>query len=262
MKWLWVSSVFVFVFILGLSGTSRAQTASSASDVRLDYVRNQLLAGGFNQAQVGNLLTDSRIQLLPKISVAYKPANWTAVAKRMYSKTSVQAGVNYIKSNQAIFDDTQKYYGVPSGVIAGIMAIETNFGSNVGSYPVFNALYSRMEHWPASSWQYQAGELVAFSKYCLNANFDCLQLKGSYAGAIGLVQFMPDSILAYGVDGDKDGVVDLLNAADAVPSAANFLIRHGWFVNKLKALGSYYGSPVGYPSIVLTYSTLVAKGLK
>jgi membrane-bound lytic murein transglycosylase B len=233
-----------------------------AGDVRLDYVRNQLLAVGFDQTQVENLLTDNRIQLLPKISIAYKPANWGLVRQKLYSKAMVQAGVNYIKSNQAIFDDTQKYYGVPSGVIAGIMAIETNFGSNVGNYSVFNALYSRMEHWPANTWQGQAGELVAFSKYCLNANFDCLQLKGSYAGAIGLVQFMPDSILAYGVDGDKDGVVDLFKPADAIPSAANFLFHHGWTTSKLKALGSYYGSPVGYPSIVLNYSALVTKGLK
>lgn len=243
-------------------GVSGAQPVNPAGDTRLDYVRSQLLAAGFSQAQIGGLLTDSRIQLLPKISVAYKPANWTLVRKKMLANASVQAGVGYIKTNQAIFDSAQKYYGVPSGVIAGIMAIETGFGTNTGGYSVFNALYSRMEHWPVSTWQSQAGELVAFSKYCLNSKLDCLQVKGSYAGAIGLVQFMPDSILAYGVDGDKDGVVDMFNPADAVPSAANFLVRHGWFASKLKALASYYGSPVGYPGIVLNYSALVTKRLK
>jgi membrane-bound lytic murein transglycosylase B len=238
------------------------QTQILTADPRLDYVRNQLSASGFKKISIDNLLSDNRIQQLTIKTVAYKAPNWKLVEQKLYSKTSIQTGVNYIKTNQSIFDAMEKYYGIKSGVIAGIIAIETDFGKNTGNYSVFNVIYSRMELWPALNWKGQAEQLIAIAKYCLNSKLDCMQLKGSYAGAMGLVQFMPNSLLAYGVDGNKDGFIDLFNPDDAIPSAANFLHKHGWDVNQLKSLTSYYGSSVGYPKIVLNYSALVSNSLK
>jgi membrane-bound lytic murein transglycosylase B len=114
-----------------------------------------------------------------------------------------------------------------------------------------------MKQWPATQWISQANELIALSKYCLNSHIDCFGIKGSYAGAFGIVQFMPSSLLAYGVDGNHDGVVDLSTPADAIPSAANFIKSHGWQQDQLLALTHYYGSSIGYPSIVLAYASLL-----
>ncbi len=68
---------------------------------------------------------------------------------------------------------------------------------------------------------------------------------------------MPDSLLAYGVDGDANGTVDLANPADAIPSAANFLVAHGYADDQFRSLARYYGSSVGYPTIILKYANLI-----
>lgn len=233
--------------------------ALAAADVRLNYVKQTLVSAGISQAQINKLLADKRIKLYTLKTVAYKTPDWKIIENKLYAAASVQKGKNYIKNNQAAFDKAEKGWGVPKEVLAGIMAIETDFGNNTGGYSVFNMLYTRMERWPVSSWRGQAGELVALSKFCLKSKIDCFAVKGSYAGAFGLVQFMPSSVLAYGVDGDGDGVIDLFNPMDAASSAAKFLIGHGWNNNQLKALTGYYGSPVGYPKIVLMYASLLAK---
>jgi membrane-bound lytic murein transglycosylase B len=230
-----------------------------AADTRIDYVKRQLISAGINTTLVNALFADKRLKSYPIKSVSYKQPNWSAVEKKLFSQNSIQAGLNYIVSNKTIFDKAEQDFGVPKGVLAGIIAIETDFGKNSGSYSTFNALYSRVKQWPTARWKAQANELTALSKYCLNSKIDCFGIKGSYAGAFGLVQFMPSSLLAYGVDGDNDRIIDLSKPADAIPSAANFLKSHGWQQNQLLALAHYYGSSVGYPGIVLTYASLLTK---
>jgi len=232
---------------------------SSASDTRLDYVKNQLISSGLNKTSVNKVLADKRIRLYQLKVVAYKAPNWQIIESKLLSQSLVQTGAAYIKNNQAVFDKAEQDFGVKKEVLAGIIAIETDFGKNLGGYPIFNVIYSRLERWPQTQWKGQAGELVALIKYCLKSKIDCFGIKGSYAGAFGLVQFMPSSLLAYGIDGNKNGIIELSKPADAIPSAANFLKAHGWQTNQLKALTSYYGSPVGYPNIVLSYASLLSK---
>jgi len=237
---------------------SYAQNAD-VKNARLDFIRTALVNSGIDGKTFDNLLADGRLVIYPMKVVAYKPPNWKLIEKKLYTKLSVQKGKDYIKANQAAFDKAQKDFGVKKEVLAGIVAIETDFGKNTGGYPIFNVIYSRMINWPESSWKGQVNELIAFMKYCLASKLDCLGIKGSYAGAFGLVQFMPSSVLNYGVDANGDGTIDLTKPIDALSSAAKFLKGHGWTQNQLKALAGYYGSSVGYPKIVLTYASLLAK---
>lgn len=226
---------------------------------RLGYVQQQLLAAGFSSAQVTGIFTDPRLRLYPVTQVAYKAPNWTLIKQKLYDSAFVQKGKDYITANQAVFDKAESDYGVPKEVLAGIIAIETEFGVSSGTTITFNALYSRMQKWPVTTWRAQANQLIALATYCLNSKIDCFGIKGSYAGALGIVQFMPDSLLNYGIDGNGDGVIDLYNPADAIPSAANFLVRHNWAGDHIKALAGYYGSSIGYPEIVLNYASLLAQ---
>lgn len=245
----------IFVVALMFVATS----VSSAKDARLEYVKKQLVSSGIDKTEIDKLLADKRLKLYPLKVVAYKQPNWKIIERKLYSKISVQRGKDYIRENQAAFDKAEQDFGVKKEVLAGIIAIETDFGKNPGSYPIFNVIYSRLERWPAAKWRGQANELIALSKFCLKSQLDCFGIKGSYAGAFGLVQFMPSSVLTYGVDGDNDGVIDLSKPTDAVSSAAKFLKGHGWGENQLKALAGYYGSSIGYPRIVLAYASLLAK---
>jgi len=223
----------------------------------MEYVQKQLLDAGFEAPRVSTLLTDKRIKLYPIKTVAYKEPDWQLIKDKLYGESYVQRGNDYIALHQAAFDAAERDYGVPKGILAGIIAIETAFGTNTGTTGTFNALYSRMQQWPSTTWQGQAAQLTALAKHCLQSKIDCFTIQGSYAGAMGIVQFMPISLLAYGVDGDKNGSVDLLNPVDAVPSAANFLVGHGWNEDQLKSIARYYGSSVGYPEIVMHYATLL-----
>ena len=226
-------------------------------DARLEYVKTQALAAGLDAAAVNAITTSQRLFLYPIQSVAPKPVDWAAIEAKLTSEQSLQKGRDYIATNATVFAKAETDFGVNKEALAGLIAIETDFGKNTGNYIIFNALYSRMKQWPATTWQSQANQIVALLRYCLEEKFDCYSIKGSYAGAFGIVQFLPSSLLAYGIDGNADGFIDLFNSIDAVPSAANFLKKHGWDSDQLQALARYYGSPIGYPEIVLKYAQLL-----
>ncbi len=232
--------------------------ASNSDTIRLDYVKRRLISSKVSKVEVNKLLFDKRLNKYPIKTVAYKEPDWKIIENKLFSMSSVEKGAQYILDHKAVFDKAEIDFGVKKEAIAGVIAIETDFGRNSGNYIVFNVIYSRMQQWPKEKWMGQARELIALSKYCLSSKIDCFSIKGSYAGALGIVQFMPSSLMEYGVDGDGDGIIDLLKPADAIPSAANFLKTHGWSDNQLKALTRYYGSSVGYPGIVLTYADLLA----
>ncbi len=249
--------VLIALFIV--LGALTEPSISLAADVRISYVKQQLLSSGLDTKLINTLFADKRLRSYSLKSVSYKQPNWAVIKQKLFSQNSIQAGLSYIASNKNIFEKTEQDFGINKEVLAGILAIETDFGKNSGDYSTFNVIYSRLKQWPLTKWKGQANELIALSKYCLNSHIDCFGIKGSYAGAFGLVQFMPSSLLTYGVDGDNDGVIDLSKPADAIPSAANFLKNHGWQKDELGALTHYYGSSVGYSQIVITYASLLKK---
>jgi membrane-bound lytic murein transglycosylase B len=134
------------------------------------------------------------------------------------------------------------------------MLVETGLGASVGTRSALNTLSTmaalmdpvvREQFWDLipdskkisrkkfekkaaarSKWAYK--ELKAFLKYAHREGFDPALIPGSFAGAVGVAQFMPTSILAYGKDGNNDGTVDMLNHADSMASIANYLKSHGW----------------------------------
>ena len=232
-------------------------TPKPVVDARLDYIRQQSIAVGLDSTAVNAVLSSQRLFLYPIQSVAPKPVDWAAIEAKLTSEQSLQKGRDYIATNATVFAKAEADFGVSKEALAGLIAIETDFGKNSGNYIIFNALYSRMKQWPITTWQSQANQLVALLRYCLEEKIDCYSIKGSYAGAFGIVQFLPSSLLAYGIDGNADGFIDLFNSIDAVPSAANFLKKHGWDNDQLQALARYYGSPLGYPEIVLKYAQLL-----
>lgn len=231
--------------------------ATPKPNTRVAYVQQQLVGKGYEPTTVNGLFVDERLKLYTIQTVAYKDPDWSLVEQRIYNDAYVLKGKNYVQANLQAFEAMERDYGIPKEVIAGLIATETDFGDKAGTTVTFNALYSRMRQWPEDKWQGQAAQLIALSQYCLDAKLDCFAIKGSYAGAIGIVQFMPNNLKPYGIDADTNGVVDLFNPVDAIPSAANFLIQHGWRDDQTKALGRYYGSSIGYPQIVLHYASLL-----
>ncbi|MFH1604095.1 MAG: lytic murein transglycosylase, partial [Pseudomonadota bacterium] len=138
--------------------------------------------------------------------------------------------------------------------IVAIIGVETVYGRNMGNYRVIDALTTLAFDYPPRA-EFFRGELENFLLYARDAGIDVLGLKGSYAGAIGIPQFMPGSYRRYAVDLDGDGRQDLSGSfADAIGSVANFLEAHGW----------ESGQPVAFAARVegRDYRKLVDAGIK
>lgn len=161
-----------------------------------------------------------------------------------------------LKEHKATLKSIEASYGVPREVLVAIFRVETNLGRNLGQYRVFNSLLTltvmvnRRSVWAGQ-------ELIDFLTLCKNNQTNPFSIKGSSTGAFGLCQFVPSSYLAYGTDGNGDGMVDLFEFSDAMASTANYLRSHGWHNQKtekqFRAILAYNRCE-NYVKAVLAYS--------
>ena len=178
--------------------------------------------------------------------------NWAAYRGRFIEPVRIKAGMAFIEQNRPYLDQVERETGVPGTVIASIIGVETIYGRNMGSFKVKDVLSTLAFNYPDTPnrasrealfqdqlkqlillcWVEAGGSLPAPPKNPTfkSGQFDrCLNQTSSYAGAIGLPQFMPGSIRNFAKDGDGDGVIDLRQSRpDAIASVARFLRMHGW----------------------------------
>ena len=150
---------------------------------------------------------------------------WNYLGKRV-SQYRLDNGYDTLKQNRSLLNKTYQQYGVPAHVLVSFLGLESNYGNNTGSYSLVRSL-ATLAYDPRRS-AFFTSELIALLKLIDNGKVP-LEATGSWAGAMGAVQFMPSNVIAYGVDADNDGKIDLWNdQADILASASNFLERLGW----------------------------------
>jgi membrane-bound lytic murein transglycosylase B len=158
--------------------------------------------------------------------------NWAAYRARFIEPIRIKAAVQFWRKNEATLQKAETTYGVPREIIAGIIGIETTYGRNTGSYRVLDVLATLSLDFPKGRSDRSAffqDELGQFLRLCAEQQLDPLSVQGSFAGAIGLPQFMPSSIRRLAVDFDGDGKIDLRRSdADAIGSVAHYLAESGW----------------------------------
>jgi membrane-bound lytic murein transglycosylase B len=141
----------------------------------------------------------------------------------------IAAGVAFYQSERATFDTLAARYGVPAEVIVAIVGVETYYGRNVGKFHELDALATLAFHYPPRQEFFRAELKQLFLLQGPSFPYKLNDLTGSYAGAMGIGQFMPSSIAKYAVDGDGDGKLDLWHShPDALASIANYLVGYGW----------------------------------
>ena len=156
-----------------------------------------------------------------------KYGSWGRYSRNVVSSKRVAQGIAYVGKHRKTFERVEKKYGVPKEYIAAIIGIESAFGKNVGKYPVFDTLTTLAFEKNRRN-KFFKKELIAFLKLSKTQGFNPKNVKGSYAGAIGLVQFMPTNYAHFGVDFNKDGRITLQRADDAIASVANYFKKNGW----------------------------------
>lgn len=168
------------------------------------------------------------------ITPAATPAakNWAAYRDRFVEPARIAAGVAFWNANRRWLDAASSRYGVEPAVIVGIVGVETYYGRHLGRFRVLDALATLSLDYPAGGADRSAffrAELASWLALAQRDGIDPVRTEGSYAGAIGLGQFMPGSILRYAVDFDADGRIDLArDPADVIGSIAHYLAEHGW----------------------------------
>lgn len=140
----------------------------------------------------------------------------------------VKAGKKFMKDNKKWLDKAENEYGVPAEIIAALIGVETFYGRVMGTIDVFTSLSTLAFDYPRRVKYFQY-ELESYLLLVRDNNWPIGNAKGSYSGALGMVQFMPSNYRKLAVDYDGNGVIDLWNSApDAIGSVANYLRRHGW----------------------------------
>jgi membrane-bound lytic murein transglycosylase B len=163
---------------------------------------------------------------------AEKRLEWSGYRKIFLSGDRAVKGKAFINKYHDIFERAEKKYGVPAHIISAIIGVETRYGKHKGSYRVIDALSTLAFDYPPRS-KFFKSELEQVLLLAKEQNFKPLELKGSYAGAMGYGQFIPSSYRHYAVDFDGDNVVDILNnPVDAIGSVANYFKMHKWHASE------------------------------
>lgn len=157
-----------------------------------------------------------------------EPPKWFEYAPQFLAPARVERGVAFWNANSEALARAEQRTGVPAEVVVAIIGVETYYGRYTGSHRVIDALATLAFDYPRRATFFR-GELREFLLLAREQGFSPLVPKGSFAGAMGLPQFMPGSYRRYALDFDGSGRADLFGSAeDAIGSVANYLARHDW----------------------------------
>jgi len=186
---------------------------------------------GFDRATLLRTFAQARYQ--PKIIAAMQrpllePPKWYEYAPNFLTQARIDGGVAYWNEHTEQLRAAERTFGVPAEIIVAILGVETFYGRHTGGHRALDALTTLAFDYPRRGVFFR-GELKHFLMLARELHVAPATLKGSFAGALGVPQFMPGSYRNFAVDFDNDGRVDLWNDdADVVGSVANFLVRHDW----------------------------------
>jgi len=164
---------------------------------------------------------------------------WNRYRNNFVTKRTIEKGMQFWKQNRIALKQAELRYGVPQEYILGIIGVETRYGENVGKNKAIEALAAMGFENPRRGTYFQK-ELESYLLMTRKEGIDPLKPLASYAGALGLCQFMPSNIKRYGVDHDGNGHVNLWTAKDAIGSVANYFQKHGWRPGGTVAVPAHY----------------------
>lgn len=176
---------------------------------------------------------DTAIQLV-KPAPPGKPKNWKAYRARFVENGRIDAGLAFWDRNLDALTRAKQEFGVPPEIVVGLIGVETIYGKTTGSFRAIDVLTTLAFSYPETPnrdlrQQFFRKELTELLLWTREHALDVFTLKSSYAGALGLSQFMPSSLRSFAIDFDHDGKIDLRESeSDAIGSVANYLAKHGW----------------------------------
>lgn len=236
-KTLIICAATVTLISLFTVSMARAENAESRApyhereEVKV-FITEMVGKHGFKADELAELFAGVEFQ--PSVVKAMEPPtspsvrSWERYKPRFVNRSRIDRGIQFMQDYAEDLKRARELYGVPEEIIAAIIGVETIYGRNTGNYRVIDALTTLAFDYPRRA-EYFRGELVQYLLLAREQQLDYYSVLGSYAGAIGLPQFMPTNVRQLAVDFDGDDRVDLMNSAvDAIGSVARYLSVHGW----------------------------------
>lgn len=202
--------------------------------------RRSGISPGILQQALGGLQPNPKVLELDRNQPEYT-MTWDQYRARIVSPQRIVDGREAWRRNRPLLQAIQSRFGVDPGVVVGIWGLESNFGTRTGSYNVVESLATLA--WEGRRAGFFRSQLMDSLRILDHRDITPQRMTGSWAGAMGQPQFMPDSYLRFAVDFDGDGRRDIWDSrADALGSIANYLARSGW------RAGEPWGQPVLAPA--------------
>lgn len=171
---------------------------------------------------------ESSQEIIDRMNTPSEALPWDKYQKLFINQQRINGGTKFWREYAALLQQAESQYGVPAEIIVAIIGVESSYGKNPGKYPVLQALATLAFDYPRRA-DFFKNELKEYLLLTQEQKLDPLELKGSYAGAIGTPQFLASSYRNFAVDFDKSGKIDLIhNAAHAIGSIANYFKQNGW----------------------------------
>ncbi|NOX35399.1 MAG: lytic murein transglycosylase [Deltaproteobacteria bacterium] len=250
---LYTGFTFFLIFFLIMASPLSGQETKKGNE--FDKLIQQLILDGFNKEKIEHIFSSKNVFFNPNgVSRFFIHTESSLDYDQFTSKKSINNALKYLNEHKNTLDRAQKIYGVDKTIITAILLVETRLGTYLGKQTVINTLSTmaalsdkklRERIWNSIpdkkkpkkkifikkvnqrlKWGYD--ELKALIKYTEKEGIAPESIKGSYAGAMGISQFMPSNVLGLAKDGNNDGRIDLFTHADAIFSVANYLKHHGW----------------------------------
>ncbi len=222
---------YLTFLVFALLPLSPAVHADSLNTTELQSFIDEMAAEpGFDRAELQGLFSQASLKqkILDAISRPAEGKAWYEYRKIFLTEKRIAGGVKFMQENARTLQKAEEVYGVPPQIITAIIGVETFYGRHAGTYRVIDSLSTLAFNYPKRG-KFFRSELKHFLLLSREQGFDPLSLKGSYAGAMGMPQFISSSYRSYAVDFDEDGNSDIWdNRKDVIGSVANYFKRHGW----------------------------------
>jgi membrane-bound lytic murein transglycosylase B len=220
------------------------------------FVQDMNLRHGVGSAELRLIMRQARVQpdILRAMSAQATPRPWHRYRPSFVNAERIAGGVRFWNGHAELLARAEREYGVPAEIIVATIGVETVYGSHTGSHRVLDALTTLAFDFPRRA-EFFRGELEHFLLLVHEGVLDPLRMRGSYAGAMGVPQFLPSSFRNYAVDFDGDGHRNLWDgAADAIGSVANYYRSFGWQA----------GRPIAVPAKIEGhgYAALAEQGIE
>ncbi|MDO8263945.1 MAG: lytic murein transglycosylase B [Gallionella sp.] len=224
-----------------------------------EFIDNMVARHQFNRAELESVFAYAQHQT-SVIEAITRPATlkpWPEYRASFVNPERIKLGLEFWRKHQKTLQSAERKYGVPQEIIIAVIGVETVYGRDTGKYRVLDALTTLAFDYPRRA-DFFRGELENYLLLARDEQYDLLDMRGSYAGAMGIPQFMPSSHRKYAVDFNGNHKIDLLNEpADAIGSVANYLQGYGWARGKLVAVRAQAGEKAS-EGMVASLQTLAA----